>query len=198
MSSTSNTDMNNLSMQPDIYMQPTRTLTITGSEMPPWFHHQNYRRVENYPYKNNISFQVELPDSRGSSEWWGIVVCLLLEYDLESPNLEVVGIAWSDLALGKNGNAISLRGFVAPMQSSCHHQQCIIYIRCTSFFAKQLALVFFLLGVCGRDPSSVKMVDCGWRVLCKEDVERWQDTRDEEECGGSSNIDHPQIEKIYK
>ncbi|KAI9116840.1 hypothetical protein K1719_012206 [Acacia pycnantha] len=168
---------------PDFFMQPTRLLVISGSEVPPWFHNQNYFCAEDFPYDmdppTNVSFIVNKPDPFRLSEWWGIAVCLVLENDLESAKFKVGSLFWAyRVSEGRYSN--SFRGCAISVVPSCSHQLCIIHIRFSSFLAKQLQLVFFTIKEKSRKTPALKIGKCGWRVLSKEDVERWQNTRDED------------------
>ncbi|KAI9116869.1 hypothetical protein K1719_012235 [Acacia pycnantha] len=167
----------------DFFMQPTRLLVISGSEVPSWFHNQNYFCAEDFSYAlhppTNVSFIVNEPDSFCLSEWWGIAVCLVLENDLESANLEASAVFWA-YRVSKGRYSNSVRGCHIQVVPSYCHQLCIIYIRFSSFLAKQLQLVFFPSPEESQNNPAFKIGKCGWRVLSKEDIERWQDTRDED------------------
>ncbi|XP_028806101.1 TMV resistance protein N-like [Neltuma alba] len=126
----------NESQVDDFFLQPTRILTIPGSEVPSWFHNQSYFCAKDLSFEDtptNVSFIVNKPDSCCSSEWWGIAVCLVLENDSEHANYDD----------------------------------------------------FAVLGWTYR----VSEVQCGWRVLCKEDVERWRNTSSDEGCSVSTTDD---------
>ncbi|XP_054817691.1 disease resistance protein RPV1-like [Prosopis cineraria] len=172
--------------QCDFFLQPTRMLTVPGSEVPSWFHNQHYFCQEDFPFDNsvtNVSFIINMPDSYYSSEWWGIAVCLVLENDLESANLDddddsSDDAIWWTYRFPNGKYSKSYRGCGIYLQSKCCHQLCIIYICCSSFFVDQLQLVFFTNNK-GQKKSVLRIGKCGWRVLCKEDVERWQNTGDE-------------------
>ncbi|KAI9095351.1 hypothetical protein K1719_026385 [Acacia pycnantha] len=98
----------------DFFMQPTRLLVISGSEVPSWFHNQNYFCAEDFSYAlhppTNVSFIVNEPDSFCLSEWWGIAVCLVLENDLESANLEASAVFWAyRVSKGKKSEGYSFQ-----------------------------------------------------------------------------------------
>ncbi|XP_028752992.1 TMV resistance protein N-like [Neltuma alba] len=167
----------------DFFMQPTRLLTIPGNEVPSWFHNQSYYCAKDFPYEytpTNVSFTIELPDSCRSSEWWGIAVCLVLEHDLEAAEFDDAGVLCWTYRVSEDEYSNSFRCCSICVQSSCRHQRCIIYIRSSSFVVEQpLQMVFFIYNKGEQKKSIFKIEQCGWRVLCKEDVERWRNTRDE-------------------
>ncbi|KAI9116791.1 hypothetical protein K1719_012157 [Acacia pycnantha] len=180
----------------DFFMQPTRVLTISGSEVPPWFHNQNYFCDKDSPYEStptNVSFTINKPDSCDLGEWWGISVCLMLENDLESTKSskrDDLFWAYRD-SKGKYSNSLRCNGIY--VQSS-FRQLCIIYIQFSSFVVEeQLQMIFFTKSQCGQKKSAFKIGQCGWRVLWKEDVESWQNTRDKE--SGSKNNDQLIVEE---
>ncbi|XP_028806083.1 disease resistance-like protein DSC1 [Neltuma alba] len=179
------------SSQDDFFLQPTRILTIAGSEVPSWFHNQSYFCAKDLPYGHpptNVSFIVNKPDSCCSSEWWGIAVCLVLENDLEHAKYDArAALGWT-YRVSKGEYPNSGRAYATFAQSRFGPQLCIIYIRFSSFVVeKPLQMVFFT----PYEPasSSLKIVQCGWRVLCKEDVERRRNTRSDEGCSVSTTDD---------
>ncbi|XP_054817707.1 protein VARIATION IN COMPOUND TRIGGERED ROOT growth response-like [Prosopis cineraria] len=73
---------------PDFFKQYSRVLTIQGSEVPPWFHNQNYF-CEKEISDPNVSFTASIPEYCHSSEWGGTATCLVLENDLASSHLDL-------------------------------------------------------------------------------------------------------------
>ncbi|XP_054819838.1 TMV resistance protein N-like isoform X2 [Prosopis cineraria] len=158
---------------PDFFVQPVRQLKIPGSEVPSWFHNQDYfcEKEFNDP---NVSFIVSIPDHCRRSEWWGIATCLVIENDLAYD--EECDIVWWTFKF-LNDEFPNTYGFsIIVLQANWSHQLCIIYIRCSSLVVNKLQMVFSTVNPFEIDESpKSKVRKCGWRVVCKEDVETWNE-----------------------
>ncbi|XP_028806080.1 TMV resistance protein N-like [Neltuma alba] len=173
----------NFECQDDFFIQPTRILIISGSEVPSWFHNRSYFCAEDFSVlffgPRNVSFIANRPDSCGSSsEWWGIAVCLVLENDLHSyANCNGASdiLAWTYRVSG-NEYPDSYRFCGTFNQSISRHQLFIIYIRfsCSFVMEQPLQMVFSI-----HEKSVFQIGQCGWRVVCKEDVESRRNISDE-------------------
>ncbi|XP_054819961.1 TMV resistance protein N-like isoform X2 [Prosopis cineraria] len=165
--------------QPD-FMQPGRQLIIPGSEVPSWFHNQDYF-CEKELNDRNVSFIVSTPEYCRRSEWWGIATCLVIENDLA--NDEEFDAVWWTSRFPNDEFPNTYGCSVIVLQADWSRQLCIIYIRCSSLVVNKLQMVFFTgLKTLGNDESpKSKVRKCGWRVVCKEDVETWN------ECCSSIN-----------
>ncbi|XP_028791943.1 TMV resistance protein N-like [Neltuma alba] len=142
--------------QDDFFIQPTRILIISGSEVPSWFHNRSYFCAEDFSVLSfgprNVSFIANRRDSCGSSsEWWGIAVS---------------GNEYPD----------SYRFCGTFNQSISRHQLFIIYIRfsCSFVMEQPLQMAFSI-----HEKSVFQIGQYGWRVVCKEDVESWRNNIDE-------------------
>ncbi|XP_054817710.1 TMV resistance protein N-like [Prosopis cineraria] len=170
---------------PDCFKQYSRVLTIQGSEVPPWFHNQHYF-CEKEISDPNVSFAASIPEYCHSSEWWGIATCLVLENDLASAHLDLEhpenmfdDVWWTYRLPNEKFQEIHC-GYRLCVQTNCSHQLCVIYACGSSLAANQLQMVFLV-----TKTSKFKIRKCGWRLLCKEDVETWRTTR-EEGCNSSN------------
>ncbi|XP_054817709.1 TMV resistance protein N-like [Prosopis cineraria] len=167
---------------PDFFMQPTRVLAIPGSEVPPWFSDQNYICEEEFILPN-VSFTISIPDGCGSSEW-GIATCLVLENDL-AYGVGCDPVLWT-CRFPDDEFPDTYCLYNISLQSNRSHELCIIYIRCSSLVVNGLQMVFFAGNVFDNESPKFKIKKCGWRVVCKEDIETWRRTRDE----GPSSINN--------
>ncbi|KAI9084095.1 hypothetical protein K1719_033951 [Acacia pycnantha] len=161
----------------DFFRQCTRTLTIPGYKVPAWFYNQNYFDDREFD-QPNVSFIISIsPDYCDSSEWWGIAICLVIECD------NAFGEEW-DSILGTCGfpnHDFPNKYFVEQavyLHSSHSHQIYILYIRCSCFVVDGLQMTFFSRNAIKNKSPALKIRKCGWRAVCKEDVEDWRRYRE--------------------
>ncbi|KAI9084090.1 hypothetical protein K1719_033946 [Acacia pycnantha] len=177
----------------DFFWKCTRTLIIEGNEVPSWFYNQNYFDDEEFGLPN-VSFRISIsPNYCDSSEWWGIAICLVIEHD------NAFGGAWDKFRWTFRfpnydfPNKYFLGGFV-NLDPSLSHQLYILYIRCSCLVVDGLQMTFVSRNAIKNKSPAFKISKCGWRAVCKEDVEAWRRTRDK---GCSSNISEVEENEGY-
>ncbi|KAK7396211.1 hypothetical protein VNO78_17051 [Psophocarpus tetragonolobus] len=163
-------------------------LVIPGNEIPSSFFYQKYLdQVQDIEYlKKNyiwadstVSISLDLAQLRhqySKSEWWGILVCLVVE-DVESSPSEEYRIGWiSKVPSFKNILHQLLHkletGFVSGIPSHKYPHLLILYIPSTYWFYVQdkFQLIFYSSSL----KSKLVIKKCGWRTLRKEDAENWR------------------------
>ncbi|XP_054820044.1 uncharacterized protein LOC129319037 [Prosopis cineraria] len=149
---------------PEFFMQPSRQLIIPGSEVPSWFHNQEYFCEKEFP-DQNVSFIVSIPDHCRRSEWWGIATCLVIENDLAYG--DDIDTVWWTCRFPNDEFPNAIGSCCIVLQSKWSHQLCIIYIRCSSLVVNKLQMVFSTGGPFEDDePPMCEVRKCGWRVVC--------------------------------
>ncbi|CAL0317941.1 unnamed protein product [Lupinus luteus] len=160
---------------------------IPGSEIPPWFEHQDYFTLKpslapfdyHEEYAFIVSTIVNIPDYCLSSDWIGIFVCFLLESGLKAdPHRHIhrspVTIGWSfkdpdtemvyPLRFTKR-RWTHFKGkhlFVTTFGSD--HRIYKHYLTCGK---SKVQLIFCGENICKC--GKLKLENCGIRVICKED-----------------------------
>ncbi|KAK7275627.1 hypothetical protein RIF29_16747 [Crotalaria pallida] len=163
---------------------------IPGSEVQPWFEHQDYFTLDprlifldyHAEYAFIVSTIVDIPDYCRSSDWMGIVVCLLMESDLEAyPHRHTtrspVTIGWSfkdpDTKMVyplhfTRRQWTHLRGLHLLITSfGSDHRS---YKRYLTGGKRKVQLIFYGENTCKC--GKLKLRNCGHRVICKEDEVR--------------------------
>ncbi|KAI9073096.1 hypothetical protein K1719_044944 [Acacia pycnantha] len=168
----------------DFFWHSTRSLFIQGREVPSWFYNQNYFDDKGFEHPN-VSFIISIPPHYcDSSEWWGIAICLVIEHDFSCKE----GWDWINLTFGYPNHGFPnkyFQGHPVYLRSDVSHQINIIYIRWSCLVVDGLQMTFFSNNAITNKSPAFKIRKCGWRAVCKEDVEAWRRTRDK---GCSSNI----------
>ncbi|KAF7815240.1 TMV resistance protein N-like [Senna tora] len=155
-------------------------LMIQGSEIPSWFHNENYIYVTCPKEETNLSFIADVPDYCCSSEWWGIVVCLVIHDDIASTPSSANVILFKCYPIEDEPPLKYRLGQELDPQYNSAHQLLIFFIPCYyNFHVKKLQLEFFIDSDSELQPKITKY---SWCVLCKEDIEAWLQTK----CEGSS------------
>ncbi|KAF7815249.1 TMV resistance protein N-like [Senna tora] len=159
-------------------------VSIPWSEIPSWFQNQNCLHLST----THISFTADIPDHCRSSEFWGIVACLIFHGDMgitSTPNLDdsidYKYYGTEDTWKGGSG------GFQIYDQYNCGHQLSMFFFPCNNVHIKQLQLEFSI-----KRKEKYKITKYGWRVVSMEDFEAWRQMK----CEGSSgnNRNHNIIE----
>ncbi|KAI9095394.1 hypothetical protein K1719_026428 [Acacia pycnantha] len=161
----------------DFFWQCTRVLVIEGSEVPSWFYNQDY--FDDKEFRDpDVSFIISIsPHYCDSSEWWGIAICLVIERDF-SCEAEWDWIRWT---FGFPNHGFPNKYFLGHpvyLHSSHRHQIYILYIRCSFLVVDGLQMTFVSRNAITNKAPAFKIRKCGWRAVCKEDVEAWRRTRD--------------------
>ncbi|KAF7815223.1 TMV resistance protein N-like [Senna tora] len=160
-------------------------LMIQGSEIPSWFHNENDIYVTCPKEETNLSFIADIPDYCCSSEWWGIVVCLVVHEDIASPPFRGRGraIFFKCYPIEDESPRSYRPGHELDEQYNSSHQLLIFFIPCYyNFHVKKLQLEFCIKPHSQLQPKYT-VTKYSWRVLCKEDIEAWLQTK----CDGSSS-----------
>ncbi|KAF7815250.1 TMV resistance protein N-like [Senna tora] len=159
-------------------------LIIPGSEIPSWFQNQNCLHLGT----TDISFTADIPDYCSSSDFWGIVGCLIFHGDMgitSTPNLD------DSIDYKYYGTEDTWKGhsglFDIYDQYNCSHQLSMFFFPCNNVHIKQLQLEFSI-----KQKEKYKITKYGWRVVRMEDLEAWRQMK----CEGSSgnNRNHNIIE----
>ncbi|KAF7833622.1 TMV resistance protein N-like [Senna tora] len=150
--------------------------TIPGSEVPSWF--PNYMQVrEDNRGRSSFSIIVDIPQSFRASEWSGIAVCLLINYDSYGPRFPKPYLCWTckapedDSYISKgwahvfdySNNIGRICPHLCLMLFHCNDQTCWQHLRGDNNW---LQIVFTAMWA-----GLIKK--CGWRVLCREEMEEW-------------------------
>ncbi|KAF7815232.1 TMV resistance protein N-like [Senna tora] len=155
-------------------------MMIQGSEIPSWFHNENYIYVTCPKEETNLSFIADVPDYCCSSEWWGIVVCLVIHDDIASTPSSANFILFKCYPIEDEPPLKYRLGQELDPQYNSAHQLLIFFIPCYyNFHVKKLQLEFF---IDSDSELQSKITKYSWCVLCKEDIEAWLQTK----CEGSS------------
>ncbi|KAI4305602.1 hypothetical protein L6164_028959 [Bauhinia variegata] len=180
-------------------------LFFPGTDIPPWFSNQMVKIPEQDRgvSDSEMSMIVEIPDYCLSSERWDIAVCLVLENHAPASTLSLM--SWS---MELPGTAHKKYGFTQPLRN------------CEKFFDPHLCT--FLMGSeyihrtvrphlkCDQNKLRVsfmahenpkikklKIRKCGWRVVCKEDLQVWWGkARSEREQDNGFGFDMPSTSSI--
>jgi len=136
-------------------------MLITGSEIPPWFS----------PNKCVSFAKISVPDDCPINEWVGFALCfLLVSYDLRP---EVCAHEVDCYLFGPNGKVFISSRSLPPMEP-CEPHLYIIYLsfdelRDIIYKGGHFREIEFVLKTycC----SSLQIVRCGSRLVCKQDVE---------------------------
>ncbi|KAI9073089.1 hypothetical protein K1719_044937 [Acacia pycnantha] len=161
----------------DFFSESTHSLLTEGSEVPSWFYNQNYFDDKEFSHPN-VSFIISIsPHYCDSSEWWGIAICLVFEHD------HAFGEGWDAIrwTFRFPNQGFPIKYFLAKSvysHPSHSHRLCIIYIPCSCLVVDGLQMAFFSKNANKNKSPAFKIRKCGWRAVCKEDVEAWRRTRD--------------------
>ncbi|KAI9071470.1 hypothetical protein K1719_046563 [Acacia pycnantha] len=173
----------------DFFGRCTRVLIIQGSEVPSWFYNHDYFDDKEFGHPN-VSFIISIsPHYCDSSEWWGIAICLVIENDFAFGRGQRDSIYWT---LGFPNN--NFAGPIVLLDPSESHHLYVIYIRCSCLVVDGLQMTFFSRNAIENKSPAFKISKCGWRAVCKEDVEAWRITRDK---GCSSIINEVETNEGY-
>ncbi|KAI9095350.1 hypothetical protein K1719_026384 [Acacia pycnantha] len=163
-----------------------------GGEIPSWFHNQDFkvldkidsRDVVQVDYDSIVSMEVDIADFRGSSESWGISLCVVVQdVDLDDDVF--------DLYLGMTHKASKEEFVKEDLQwrvffEGHSHQTLTMYLPSSNFAVDcikaefifyttktMLAEVELDMKADSGDHGKFIISKCGWRVTRKEDVEEW-------------------------
>ncbi|KAK8473414.1 hypothetical protein PHAVU_001G128200 [Phaseolus vulgaris] len=168
-----------------------KTLLVSpGNEIPSSFFYQKHLNQvqdieylkENYIWADStVSISMDLAQLRHRyhrSEWWGLLVCLVVE-DVEPSPSQEYRIGWTS----------KVPRFENIVQQLCHKMEqgpitgipnhkyphlLILYIPFYSarwfYVHDKLQLIFY----CSSLKSRLVIKKCGWRILCKENAENWR------------------------
>ncbi|XP_027350466.1 TMV resistance protein N-like [Abrus precatorius] len=168
-----------------------KTLLVSpGNEIPSFFFYQKYfNQVQDIEYlKDNyiwadstVSISMDLAELRHRyyrCEWWGILVCLVVEDVVSSPSQDY-RIGWISKVPTINNFLHQLchkleHGFISGIPNHKYPHLLILYLPfCPSrwFYVKdKFQLIFFSSSL----KSKLVIKKCGWRILCKENAESWR------------------------
>ncbi|KAI9072308.1 hypothetical protein K1719_045729 [Acacia pycnantha] len=167
----------------DFFWQSTRRLIIEGSKVPSWFYNQNYFDDKEFRHPN-VSFIINIsPHYRDSSEWWGIAICLVIEYDFAFGGLDTIylnrdRICWTFRFPNQGFPIRHFLGDEVLLHPILSHQIYISFIRLSCLVVDGLQMVFFSENATKYKSPTIKIKKCGWRAVRNEDVEAWRITRD--------------------
>ncbi|KAI9095437.1 hypothetical protein K1719_026471 [Acacia pycnantha] len=161
-------------------------MNIGGSEVPSWFHNQNCFCDDAWDLQPNVSFITDIHDHNHSSKQLGIAVCLVIEghYGASASygeDYRSSALYWSCRNVGDeipnrfDGRTISKR-------HNDRNQRFLFFFTCVD--KKRLQISFHIYN--RRTEANFEIKKCGWRVLCKEDIEAWRRTRSQG-CSSSNN-----------
>ncbi|KAI9077056.1 hypothetical protein K1719_040984 [Acacia pycnantha] len=171
----------------DLFGLSARLLIIEGREVPSWFYNQNYFDDKELGYPN-VSFRISIsPHHCDSSEWWGIAICLAMERNVA----ECDKLYWTFRYPNQGFPITYFQGCNVLFNAHpglSHHQLYIGYIRCSCLVVDGLQMAFVSKNAIENKSPAFKIRKCGWRAVCKEDVEAWRRTRDNKPCGDEENI----------
>lgn len=161
--------------------------TIPGSEIPSWFHNRSYFHIPaDGKFVSGISIIVDIPQSCLVSEWSAIAVCFVVDDLFDHHNvtvdenlielLQMSSIFW--LYNAPEDENVSYRGWghTINVEGDFPHL-CILFLHCNvkpwwqhlRGDGIQIQIKFYTVAdLLHRRPAKIKQ--CGWRVLCKEDI----------------------------
>ncbi|GAU17933.1 hypothetical protein TSUD_330570 [Trifolium subterraneum] len=167
---------------------PIKTLLVSpGNEIPSTFFYQNYfdRDIQylkdNYIWADStasISINIaQLRQRYDRSEWWGILVCLVIEDVVSSKPSQDYRVGWISKFPATNNILRQLcqklleHGFISGVPNSKHPHLLVLYIPGPSsrwsYVQDKFELIFFSSSL----KSKLVIKKCGWRILCKEDAQ---------------------------
>ncbi|KAI4305434.1 hypothetical protein L6164_028800 [Bauhinia variegata] len=198
-------------------------LIIPGREIPSWFCNQDYFNMEiSKPFQweivikssiasrktvspsecdTLISILVDIPDYCLSSEWWGIVVCLVLENQFPPSRWWIALLHWICKTPGAElpiSSGALHGGWIEEFRNT---HLCIFLLRGDDQNIQrhlrgdhnQLQLLFYVEPISeddeADDPGFLNISKCGCRVLCTDDLEVWGQAMSERKQG--NNIEMP-------
>ncbi|RDX97204.1 TMV resistance protein N, partial [Mucuna pruriens] len=178
-----------------------KTLLVSpGNEIPSFFSYQKHlNQVQDIEYlKSNyiwadstVSISMDLAQLRHRyhrSEWWGVLVCLVVEDVVSSPSQDY-RIGWISKVPTINNILHRLchkldQGLISGIPNHKYPHLLILYIPFPSsrwfYVEDKFQLIFFSSSL----KSKLVIKKCGWRILCKEDAENWR--RKLSECNTAS------------
>lgn len=177
-----------------------KTLLVSpGNEIPSTFFYQNYfdRDIQylkdNYIWADStVSISMDLAQLHhryDRSEWWGILVCLVIEDVVSSPSRDY-RVGWISKVptinniLHQQCHKLLEHGFISGIPNRKYPHLLVLYIPVPksrwSYVQDKFQLIFFSSSL----KSKLVIKKCGWRVICKEDAEVWR--RKLSECNTSS------------
>ncbi|KAI9077050.1 hypothetical protein K1719_040978 [Acacia pycnantha] len=147
-----------------------------GSEVPSWFHNQNCFCDDAWDHQSNVSFITDIQDHHHSSKQLGIAVCLVIEghydasasYDEDHPG----SIVWW---ICRNiGDKIPNQYAGESIHKRHNDRNHLFLFFFTCVDKKRLQISFHVDN--SRTKANFEIKKCGWRELCKEDIEAWRRT----------------------
>ncbi|PNY12730.1 TMV resistance protein N [Trifolium pratense] len=163
-----------------------KTLLVSpGNEIPSTFVYQNYFNRDIQYLKDNYiwadstaSISIDIAQLRqryDRSEWWGILVCLVIEDVVSSKPSEDYRVGWFS-KFPATGNILRQlcqklfeHGFISGVPNSKHPHLLVLYIPGPSsrwfYVQDKFELIFYSSSL----KSKLVINKCGWRILCKED-----------------------------
>jgi len=168
-----------------------KTLLVSpGNEIPSFFFYQKHLNQvqdieylkENYIWADStVSIPMDIAPLRHRyhrSEWWGILVSLVVE-DVESSPSQEYRIGWISKVPSLKNILQQLchkteQGLISGIQNHKYPHLLILYIpiyRARWFYVHdKFQLIFYSSSL----KSKLVIKKCGWRILCKEDAENWR------------------------
>ncbi|KAI9114186.1 hypothetical protein K1719_014836 [Acacia pycnantha] len=155
-------------------------MNIGGSEVPSWFHNQNCFCDDAWPNKPNVSFIANIQDHHHSSKQFGIAVCLVIEghygasasYDEDDQN---PAVSW----ICRNVGDEIPNEYVGHLINKRHNDRNQLFLFFFTCVDKKRLQISFHVDKSISTEANFEIKKCGWRVLCKEDIEAWRRTRGE-------------------
>jgi len=166
-----------------------KTLLVSpGNEIPSTFFYQNYfdRDIQylkdNYIWADStVSISINMAQLRqryDRSEWWGLLVSLVIEDVVSSTPSQDYRVGWISKVPATNHILRQLfqklleHGFISGVPNSKHPHLLVLYIPVPSAFRwsyvqDKFQLIFFSSSL----KSKLVIKKCGWRILCKEDAQ---------------------------
>ena len=166
-----------------------KTLLVSpGYEIPSTFFYQNYfdRDIQylkdNYIWADStVSISINMAQLRqryDRSEWWGLLVSLVIEDVVSSTPSQDYRVGWISKVPATNHILRQLfqklleHGFISGVPNSKHPHLLVLYIPVPSAFRwsyvqDKFQLIFFSSSL----KSKLVIKKCGWRILCKEDAQ---------------------------
>ncbi|KAI9070869.1 hypothetical protein K1719_047170 [Acacia pycnantha] len=161
----------------DLFLQLSKEtdhffMSIEGSEVPSWFHNQNCFCDDAWGhYQPNVSFIADIQYHHQI-----IAVCLVIEghygasYDEDGFSRRST-VWW----ICRNvGDKIPNKYYGQSINKS-HNDRNLLFV----FFFKSVDKKRLQISFCvdnSRTEANIEIKKCGWRVLCKEDIEAWRRT----------------------
>jgi len=165
-----------------------KTLLVSpGNEIPSTFFYQNYfdRDIQylkdNYIWADStVSISInmaQLHQRYDRSEWWGLLVSLVIEDVVSSTPSQDYRVGWISKVPVTNNFLCQLcqklleHGFISGVPNSKHPHLLVLYIPVPasrwSYVQDKFQLIFFSSSL----KSKLVIKKCGWRILCKEDAQ---------------------------